>query len=639
MKQKIKEITELSHLYGKNLDFVYLGGGNTSVKNEETLYIKPSGQSLAKIEAENFLAMDRKTIDKIFTLTMPDCSKTRESIVTSFLTSAVRPIGAGRPSVEAALHNMLKYTYVVHLHPVKVNGMTCAKDGAAFCRKHFPEALWVNYCDPGYTLACAVKKQLDDAEAKTKIQPQVIFLQNHGVFVASNSPDEIKSIYKNMIDTLDAVYDAAGIKKDVDLGPVPTDKVMTEAPALRAILGSEGNWGVVHCLGSAEPFGGALMPDSIVYGKALAYNGPLSAAKIKEFESKNGFMPKIIKIKDGGLYVAGADLNEVKNVEVCLVNSLQVERYAAAFGGVHFMEESQWMFIVNWESESYRKKMSDSGNKVGARLANRLCLVTGGAQGFGYGISDNLVKNGGIVIIADMNVKGAQEAAQKLCDEYGENRAIAVGVNISDEDSVKAMTEEVALLCGGLDLLVANAGVVRAGSVMEMTKKDWDFVTSINYVGYFLCVKHIAKLMKNQAVSRTGRWSDIVQINSKSGLEGSNKNGAYAGSKFGTIGLTQSFAKELVTSHIKVNSVCPGNYLDGPLWTDPERGLFVQYLKNGKVPGAKTLADVREFYEAKVPMHRGCLPSDVTKAVMYCVEQNYETGQAIPVTGGQVMLH
>ena len=135
-----------------------------------------------------------------------------------------------------------------------------------------------------------------------------------------------------------------------------------------------------------------------------------------------------------------------------------------------------------------------------------------------------------------------------------------------------------------------------------------------------------------------GDWLDIVQVNSKSGLQGSNKNGAYAGGKFGGIGLTQSFAMELVADRIKVNSVCPGNFFDGPLWSNPERGLFVQYLNSGKVPGAKTVADVKRFYEAKVPMNRGCYPADVAKAILYAVEQKYETGQAIPVTGGQVML-
>jgi len=131
---------------------------------------------------------------------------------------------------------------------------------------------------------------------------------------------------------------------------------------------------------------------------------------------------------------------------------------------------------------------------------------------------------------------------------------------------------------------------------------------------------------------------DVIEINSKSGLEGSNKNFAYAGSKFGGIGLTQSFAMELAEYGIKVNAVCPGNFLDGPLWSDPKRGLFKQYLDSGKVKGATSIEDVRKFYESKVPLGRGCTIEDVARAVLYVIEQKYETGQAVPVTGGQVML-
>ncbi|MCQ2181185.1 MAG: SDR family NAD(P)-dependent oxidoreductase, partial [Bacteroidales bacterium] len=134
-------------------------------------------------------------------------------------------------------------------------------------------------------------------------------------------------------------------------------------------------------------------------------------------------------------------------------------------------------------------------------------------------------------------------------------------------------------------------------------------------------------------------FADIIQVNSKSGLEGSKANYAYAGSKFGGIGLVQSYALELAPFNIKVNAVCPGNFLDGPLWSDPVKGLFVQYLNAGKVPGAKTVADVRAFYLSKVPMRKGCNPEDVCKAIMYAIDQTGETGQAIPITGGQIMLN
>ena len=144
--------------------------------------------------------------------------------------------------------------------------------------------------------------------------------------------------------------------------------------------------------------------------------------------------------------------------------------------------------------------------------------------------------------------------------------------------------------------------------------------------------------MKRQNEINRDYWMDIIQTNSKSGLTGSNKNCSYAGSKFGTIGLTQSFAMEMADYHIKVNSICPGNYLTGPLWSDPENGLFTQYLRTGKIPGAKTVEDLIRHYNRKVPMGRSCEAEDVAKAVLYLIEQNYETGQALPVSGGQLML-
>lgn len=268
------------------------------------------------------------------------------------------------------------------------------------------------------------------------------------------------------------------------------------------------------------------------------------------------------------------------------------------------------------------------------RLQGKLAIVTGSAQGFGKGIAAALYREGASLLIADLN----EPLAQAVAKELGE-RAYAVKVDVSDEASVAHMAQAAVELMGGVDLFVSNAGVLKSGSLEELEKKDFEFVTAINYTAYFTGVKYVSAIMKAQRRADPSWTGDIVEVNSKSGLVGSNKNFAYAGSKFGGIGLTQSFALELCPYGIKVNAVCPGNYLDGPLWTDPEKGLFVQYLRAGKVPGAKTKEDVKAYYEAKVPMGRGCFPEDVAKAIFYCVEQGYETGQAIPVSGGQVMVH
>jgi len=272
-------------------------------------------------------------------------------------------------------------------------------------------------------------------------------------------------------------------------------------------------------------------------------------------------------------------------------------------------------------------------------VRGRIALVTGGAQGFGEEIVRGLAASGALVFIADLNLAGAEKLAATLNAEAGTTVALAAAGNVADEASVEEMFRTVAQTAGGLDLCVSNAGVLKAGSVLEQDARDFRFVTEVNYTAFFLVTKHAGRLLRRQ--HRTApRWkTDIVQINSKSGLEGSNKNAAYAGGKFGGIGLVQSYALELVAHGVKVNAICPGNFFDGPLWSDPEKGLFVQYLRAGKVPGATSVGDVKAFYEAKVPMGRGCEGADVMRALYYIVDQAYETGQAVPVTGGQIMLH
>ncbi len=281
----------------------------------------------------------------------------------------------------------------------------------------------------------------------------------------------------------------------------------------------------------------------------------------------------------------------------------------------------------------------DTAGVYGGRMKGRVVVITGGAQGFGGGVADEMFAEGANIVVADLNEELGNAKAEALNATSDTNCAVFAKVDVSDAESVEQMVLETVSYFGGLDCFISNAGVLRAGGLDEMDAKTFDFMTKVNYTGYFNCAKYASEIMKTQYAYDNSHFADIIQINSKSGLKGSNKNFAYAGGKFGGIGLTQSFAMELMPSRIKVNSICPGNFFDGPLWSDPKNGLFVQYLNAGKVKGAKTIEDVKAFYEAQVPAGRGCEAIDVVRAIYYVIEQEYETGQAVPVTGGQNMLN
>ncbi len=256
------------------------------------------------------------------------------------------------------------------------------------------------------------------------------------------------------------------------------------------------------------------------------------------------------------------------------------------------------------------------------RLKDRVALVTGAGQGLGEAIAHRLAAEGCPVAIADLDAGRAEAVAHALREAGG--RAVAIPTNVTDEASVQAMVERTVAELGGLEILVSNAGILKAHDLQEFPLSDWRAVLDVNLTGYFLCAREAGRVMAAQ------RRGAIIQINSKSGKKGSYRNAAYAASKFGGIGLTQSIALDLAPFGVRVNAVCPGNLLDGTLW---QQSLYEQYAQKWGL----TVEEVRKKYEDQVPLGRGCTYEDVANVVVFLAsdESNYMTGQAINVTGGQ----
>ncbi len=667
-------IVKLSRYYGSDPSIVLAGGGNTSCKWDEFLYVKGSGTALATMTREGFVKLDRRKLSELADATLSDDPQVREAQFKDWVNGArCEPERGQRPSVEALLHHLVPARYVVHSHATIVNTLTCHTGGPALAEQLFgDDIVWVPYVDPGFTLAQTLKRALADYQARTgRALAKAILMANHGLIVAGDDPATIRAHTEEVLRTIAARlgdhWQSQSIGAVARLGQAEA-WVRRIGPALRALLAdaptgplkvvtfddSDVALGLVGAdAGRAMACAGPLTPDQIVYCNSYPLWFEPSEGEdedaliarlrdaIGQHVQRTGTPPKVVLARGLGLFAAGDDYQAAGTVRDVYLDAVQVMAGATRLGGgpsgVSYLTDRQRLFIESWEAEVYRKKAAASRAAAG-RLQGRIAVVTGAAQGFGLEIAQGLAAEGAHVVLTDVNVSGAAQAARALQEKHGGGRALSLPMNVTSRASVAACIDQVVRIYGGFDLLVSNAGVLRAESVKTQSEEDFTFVTEVNYKGYFLCVQQAAPILAAQHRANPAYLSDIIQINSKSGLAGSSRNAAYAGSKFGGIGLTQSFALELVADGVKVNAICPGNFFDGPLWSDPDRGLFVQYLRAGKVPGAQTTDDVRRAYEAKVPIGRGCTAPDVMKAILYLVDQQYETGQALPVTGGQIML-
>ena len=650
--KEIQQLIEISRFYGQDSRFVIAGGGNTSYKNAGQLWVKASGSSLATITEEGFAVLDRAKLNRMSDKTYSNHAAEREEQVKNDLAEATLSKGK-RPSVETSMHNAIDFAFVVHLHPTAVNGLMCARHAESDLKKLFgAQALFIEYTDPGYVLFKKVEDAIKAFRAQDGAEPAVIWLQNHGIFVGANTIDEIKVLYTKILDTLDKAVQV----------PVPTEERDTCSctelivPGIRMMLSGDGlktlkvrkNALIKYFYDSVENQAEIAMPftpDASVYCKSnyifLNDEEPeallAEAAKaIPAYTRQYGYQPKVLLIKGVGIVAVGDNAAQCDIILDVFEDAMKIAYTALSFGGAHPMTQTQVDFIDNWEVENYRRSVMAGG--ATGRAENKTIIVTGAAQGFGEGIARCLLLEGSNIVVADMNETVGMATVAHFNTLAKSNRAIFVKTNVSEVKSLENLIHQTVCNFGAIDAFISNAGVLRAGGLEDMTPEDFDFVTRINYNAYFYCAKVVSRVMKLQTSYSTGYYADIIQINSKSGLRGSKANFAYAGGKFGGIGLTQSFALELAPFRIKVNSICPGNFYDGPLWSDPVNGLFVQYLKAGKVPGANTVEDVKDFYLAQVPMRKGCSPEDVTKGALYLMEQCGETGQALPITGGQVML-
>ncbi|MBQ8249340.1 MAG: class II aldolase/adducin family protein [Clostridia bacterium] len=352
--KELKQLEEMSNRYGADARYVLAGGGNTSYKTDTTLYVKGSGTSLATIKAEDFVRLDREKLGAMWKVNYSENEAERESQVLADMMAARATGETRRPSVETLLHDLFRGKFVLHVHPSAVNAMTCAKMGKTIAEKLFPESVWVDACRPGYILASICRDKLNAYKAKTGKDACLLFLQNHGVFFAGDSTEEIDGLVSEMMNKLDEYALAA--RKAARENLCVWLKELTETGYSEFLDGGD--------VASFDPDFNSPTPDHIVYCKAnyLTVDSSVTkdrlTKKVQIFKIENEYYPRVVIIRGEGAVVLGADEKQLTTVRDVFLDQVKVFHASHNYGGYFGMSDDLVDFIVNWEVESYRAKIS-----------------------------------------------------------------------------------------------------------------------------------------------------------------------------------------------------------------------------------------------------------------------------------------
>jgi len=374
--QNLMELIEVSRQYGKDKSFVIAGGGNTSYKDSDHIWIKASGAALETIDESGFVCLSREKLKIVSTKEYSRDATQREAEVKSDLAAAIVSSGNNRPSVETSMHEIIDYPFVVHTHPTLVNALMCSNNAKSVCQELFGDhSLFIPYTDPGYILFKKVETEIIGYTTSHGKAPQLIFLENHGIFVAANTISEINEIYASVMEKINQRIGE----------PMPADKqkpfsslIIENIQRLNSgfqdftAIGQESKL-IHHFSKDSKSFlkaNTAFTPDDIVYCKAYYVFIPaiandqdqLEVAKtlIAGYLNTYSYLPKVLVLEGQGVVAVEENLKSALNVMEVYTNILKISFLSENFGGPKFMNKAQIEFIDNWEVENYRRKMAKS---------------------------------------------------------------------------------------------------------------------------------------------------------------------------------------------------------------------------------------------------------------------------------------
>lgn len=385
--EELRDLIAVSHHCGADTDWVIGGGGNTSLKSDDHMWVKASGTTLAAIEPGQFVRMERAKLDAIWRARYPEDPAAREQrALDDLLAARADPDTTLRPSVETLMHALLPNRLVVHTHPTLLNGLTCARDGAAAAAELFGDrAVWIPTIEPGYTLAREIARRVDRwREHHDGTWPRALIMQNHGITVAADGVAAVHALHEALVTAV-----RARIEHEPDITPLATprgiaDHAVTVARAVAGVTGADPatlsqrsfvNAELAERCASAEAFAPidcALTPDHIVYSGhrpcyVAAPAGRHDWARaidhaIGAYHAAARAAPKIVVLQGLGAIAVAPGRRKAELAQLLFLDGLKIAGYARAFGGVRGMPPEQVDFIRNWEVEAFRERRSTACN-------------------------------------------------------------------------------------------------------------------------------------------------------------------------------------------------------------------------------------------------------------------------------------
>jgi rhamnulose-1-phosphate aldolase/alcohol dehydrogenase len=331
--------------------------------------------------------------------------------------------------------------------------------------------------------------------------------------------------------------------------------------------------------------------------------------------------PRIVLVPGVGIVTTGSDATRARVSRDLYHRAIAVEDAADALGGFRSLSESEAFAIEYWPLERYKLAQAPPRGE----LAGRVALITGGASGIGRAAARVFAERGAHVVVADLNAVGAKEVADELVETHGVRRSIAVATDVTDEAAVEHMLRETVLEYGGLDILVASAGLATSAPLTETTVEDWELNFAVLARGYFLAAREAFRVLIDQ-----GRGGSVVFVGSKNALVAGANAVAYSSAKAASLHLARCLAEEGGPHGIRVNTVNPDAVIqDSGIWSSDWKA------ERASTYGV-TEDDLQGFYRGRTKLGVDVYPEDVAEAIAFFAgpRSNKSTGNVVNVDGG-----